>query len=464
MNIEATAFAPASVGNIGVGFDILGHTIAGPGDRATVRRIVTRKVRIATIHRSTVELPLEPERNTAGAALIAMLDALKPAFGFEIELDKGIAFGSGMGGSAASCVAALVAANALLDEPLSVEALYPFALAGEAAASGGHHGDNVGPMLLGGVVLATHDRLVRVPVPMHWYCVLVHPDTALETRHAREALQGGYALTDFISQSANLALVLSGCHFSDPDLVRAGLRDVLIEPRRAPLIPGFFRVKQAALDHGALGASISGAGPSVFAWFESEVAAEARRSRPCAPASPMPDWPARVSSRRSTGPRRAWCDEVPSARAAANAMSRLSAAIAAGLAADGGLYVPDALPRFEARDFDEALRLCPPSPQRLLAPFFSGDALAAIWTPSAWTPSRSRRRCGRWPRRTTICSSCSMARPRRSRISARASSPPACGGMPRDSRAAADDPRRHLGRYRCSRRCGVSPACRVSAS
>ena len=270
----ATAFAPASVGNIGVGFDILGHTIAGPGDRATVRRIDTPKVRIKSIRRSTVALPLEPERNTAGAALIALHAALKPPFGFEIELDKGIAFGSGMGGSAASCVAALIAANALLEQPLAAKDLYPYALAGEAVASGGYHGDNVGPMLLGGIVLATPDRLVQIAAPAAWYCVLVHPDATLETRHAREALKGSYALTEFIGQSANLALVLHGCHLGDAALVRAGLRDVLIEPRRAPLIPGFARVKQAALHHGAMGASISGAGPSVFAWFESEIAAE----------------------------------------------------------------------------------------------------------------------------------------------------------------------------------------------
>jgi homoserine kinase len=287
MRTEATAFAPASVGNIGVGFDILGHTIAGPGDRATVRRIESPKVRIATIRRITdsvtrpdyigsikVELPLDAPRNTAGAALIAMRDALKTPFGFEIELDKGIAFGSGMGGSAASAVAALIAANALLDKPLPPEKLYPFALAGEHVASGGFHGDNVGPMLLGGIVLATPDRLVRVPAPAAWHCVLVHPDATLETRRSREALRGTYALTEFIAQSTNLAMVLHGCHKGDPDIVRAGLRDVLIEPRRAPLIPGFTRVKQAALDHAALGASISGAGPSVFAWFESEVAAE----------------------------------------------------------------------------------------------------------------------------------------------------------------------------------------------
>ena len=271
---EATAFAPASVGNIGVGFDILGHTIAGPGDRATVRRIGVPKVRIATIHRSTVALPLEPERNTAGAALIALHAALHLSYGFEIELDKGIAFGSGMGGSAASCVAALVAANALLDAPLEAKDLYPFALAGEAVASGGYHGDNVGPMLLGGIVLATADRLVPISAPAEWHCVLVHPDATLETRRAREALKGSYALTEFIAQSTNLALFLHGCHSGDADLVRAGLRDILIEPRRAPLVPGFARVKQAALDHAALGSSISGAGPSVFAWFETEVAAE----------------------------------------------------------------------------------------------------------------------------------------------------------------------------------------------
>ena len=271
---EATAFAPASVGNIGVGFDILGHTIAGPGDRATVRRIDAQRVRIAAIRNCAVELPLEAGRNTAGAALIALCEALRTPFGFEIELDKGIAFGSGMGGSAASCVAALVAANALLDRPLRPEDLYPFALAGEAVASGGYHGDNVGAMLLGGIVLATRDRLVRVPAPAEWHCVLVHPDATLETRRAREVLRGAYALTEFIGQSANLSLVLAGCHQGDAELVRAGLSDVLVEPRRAPLIPGFARVKQAALDHGALGASISGAGPSVFAWFESEVEAE----------------------------------------------------------------------------------------------------------------------------------------------------------------------------------------------
>ena len=275
MKTTATAFSPASVGNVGVGFDILGHVITGVGDTVTVRRIDAPEVRIAAIRGTTIDLPKDAPGNTAGASLIALCEALGLPFGFEIEIDKGIPLGSGMGGSAASCVAALVAANELLDTPLSREALYPFALTGEAVASGGRHGDNLGPMLLGGLVLSTAERLVRIAVPDAWHSVLVHPDAILETRRAREALKGDYALGEFVSQSANLALVLAGCHAGDAALVRAGLRDVLVEPRRAPLIAGFDAAKQAALQAGAMGASISGAGPSVFGWFETRAQAEA---------------------------------------------------------------------------------------------------------------------------------------------------------------------------------------------
>jgi len=246
-SIEARAFAPASVGNVGVGFDILGHAIEGVGDTVTVRRIAEPVVRIHAIRGTTEDLPRGAEDNTAGAALIALR-------------------------------AALVAANALLPQPLSREALYPFALTGEAVASGGRHGDNLGPMLLGGLVLSTADRLVPVPVPAAWHSLLVHPNAVLETRRARAALQGHYALGAFVAQSANLALVLSGCFTSDAALVRAGLRDVLVEPRRAGLIAGFAAARDAALNAGAMGASISGAGPSVFAWFEQRDAALAAQA------------------------------------------------------------------------------------------------------------------------------------------------------------------------------------------
>lgn len=274
----ARAFAPASVGNIGVGFDLLGHAIDGPRDIAIVRRIDAPDVRIDAIRGDVAgvdALPLDAERNTAGRALIALREALALPHGFALELDKGIPLGSGLGGSAASCVAALIAANALLDAPLSRDALYPFALQGEAVASGSLHGDNVAPMLLGGVVLATQERMIPLPVPSWLHSVVVHPDQVLETRRARAALSEPYPLSQFVAQSTHLALFLTGLQRGDARMIREGLQDVLVEPRRAPLIPGFAAVKQAALDHDALGASISGAGPSVFAWFASKAKAEA---------------------------------------------------------------------------------------------------------------------------------------------------------------------------------------------
>lgn len=264
----AVAFAPASIGNVAVGFDILGQSLEGPGDRATVRRTKDGQVRILAIRGMVKNLPLDPHRNTAGRALLGMI-AKRPGVGFELELDKGIPLGSGMGGSAASAVAALVAANALLPEPLTIDELYDLAMDGEAAASGSRHGDNVAPMLLGGLVIAPAEGMpIRIPVPPNLFCVLVHPHFELATRTARAALTGSYELHDFVKQSEALALFLTGCFTNDLSLIRRGLRDILVEPRRAPLIPGFAAVKQAALDHGALGASISGAGPSVFGWFD----------------------------------------------------------------------------------------------------------------------------------------------------------------------------------------------------
>lgn len=278
MTLSATAFAPASVGNIGVGFDLLGHAVDGPRDIATVRRIEAPLVRIDAIRGAVAgvdQLPLEAARNTAGGALIALREALSLPYGFALELEKGIPLGSGLGGSAASCVAALVAANALLDVPRSREALYGFSLDGEALASGSRHGDNVAPMLLGGVAMATATRALTLPAPDWLHAVVVHPDQVLETRRSRAVLADPYPLHAIVEQTAHLAQFLLGLQRGDADLIRDGLRDVLVEPRRAPLIPGFDRVKAAALDHAALGASISGGGPSVFAWFASRAAAEA---------------------------------------------------------------------------------------------------------------------------------------------------------------------------------------------
>jgi len=272
--VEARAFAPGSVGNIGVGFDLLGHSMIGVRDVAIVRRIDEPVVRIRAIRGNSAgagSLPLQAERNTAGQALIALRAQLGLAHGFELEIEKGIPLGSGLGGSAASCVAALVAANAV---PLPREALYPFALDGESVSSGSRHGDNVAPMLLGGVVMATATRMIPLSAPDWLHAVVVHPDQVLETRRARAVLADPYPLPVIVEQSAHLALFLTGLQRGDAGLIREGLVDLLVEPRRAPLIPGFAQVKAAALDHRALGASISGGGPSVFAWFGSKADAE----------------------------------------------------------------------------------------------------------------------------------------------------------------------------------------------
>jgi homoserine kinase len=274
----ARAFAPGSVGNIGVGFDLLGHTIEGVRDVVLVRRIDEPTVRIRAIRGDGTgadTLPLDAARNTAGQALVALRAHLGLAHGFELELEKGIPLGSGLGGSAASCVAALVAANALLDAPLSREALYPFALDGESVSTGSRQGDNVAPMLLGGVVLATTTRMIPLAVPAWLHAVVVHPDQVLETRRARAVLADPYPLSVVVEHGAHLALLLTGLQRGDAGLIREGLQDVLVEPRRAPLIPGFAQVKSAALDHAALGASISGGGPSMFAWFASKAEADA---------------------------------------------------------------------------------------------------------------------------------------------------------------------------------------------
>jgi homoserine kinase len=273
---QARAFSPASVANVAVGFDILGHALVGVGDTVTVRLLDADTVRIVAIRGSEHALPRVPQQNTASAALLALKRHAGIRLGFEIEIDKGIPYGSGMGGSAASAVAALVAANALLDVPLPLDALYHAALEGEAVSSGSRHGDNVAPMLLGGLALAVGEQApLRLQVPAELHCALVHPNWVVETRSARQALAGDYALADFVTQSGHLALLLTGCQRGDPELIAAGLHDVLIEPRRAGLMPGFAAVKQAAMLAGALGASISGAGPSVFAWCWGEDSAQA---------------------------------------------------------------------------------------------------------------------------------------------------------------------------------------------
>lgn len=272
--IEVKAFAPASVGNVAVGFDLIGHSLHGLGDTVTVRRTDAAGVLDIEIRGCEDALPTDPERNTAGRAIQSLLAHCGSDCGVDIIIEKGIPLAAGLGGSAASAVAAVVAVNRLLDFGLDAQALYPHALAGEAVASGAAHGDNVGPQLLGGLVLCLADRLVPLPVPDGLIAAVVHPHCRVATREARALLAAPFELGEVTAQQANLALVLSGCYAGDLERIARGLEDVLIEPRRSHLIPGFETVKRAALDHGAMGCSISGAGPSVFAWFPARTTAD----------------------------------------------------------------------------------------------------------------------------------------------------------------------------------------------
>jgi len=265
----ATAFAPASVGNVAIGFDILGFSVNTLGDRATVRRTAEPGVRIKAIRGVVQDLPLQPEKNTAGRALMAMLESVRPSFGFELELEKGIPLSSGLGGSAASAVAAVVAANAVLPQPRSQLDLLRYAMQGEAVASGSMHVDNIAPSLYGGLVLTVgidHPRVKQIPVPPTVRAVIVHPHMFLSTRQARAILRGSVEMKDFVWQTANLAGFISGCYTDDLDMIRESFEDVVIEPQRAALIPGFAEARRAAISAGALGCSISGAGPTMFAW------------------------------------------------------------------------------------------------------------------------------------------------------------------------------------------------------
>jgi homoserine kinase len=276
---DVTAFAPATVANVGIGFDILGHTVEAVGDRVRIRRIEEPVVRIRAITGVAGELPIEPMNNTAGRAVQAMHTALGLNHGFELDIDKGIPLSSGMGGSAASAVAAVVAANALLELPIPRIQLLKFAMEGEIVASGSAHIDNIAPCLFGGLVLTVgidNPRVKQIPVPPSLRCVLVHPHMFLGTREARAILKTEITRSDFIWQSANLAGFISGCYSNDLDMIRDSFNDVIIEPQRHTLIPGFKDVQRGAMSAGALGCSISGAGPTIFAWAEIQQAEAVR--------------------------------------------------------------------------------------------------------------------------------------------------------------------------------------------
>lgn len=273
---SATAFAPATCANVGVGFDILGFAFAGVGDEVTLTRRNDDRVIIEQIE-GNAAIPTVATQNVASVVVQALCRDLALTNGFSIAIKKGIPLGSGMGGSAASTVAALVALNTFLETPLTPHELIPYALLGEEVATGHQHYDNIVACLLGGFVLVYGTdpfAVVNLPVP-DLHCVIVHPHFRLDTKDARNALSKTVSLKDYVRQSAHLAAFIASLYRNDYELLRQSLQDILIEPARAALIPGFYAVKLAALTAGALGAGLSGSGPSLFAFAANAVDAAA---------------------------------------------------------------------------------------------------------------------------------------------------------------------------------------------
>ena len=276
----ARAFAPATVANVICGFDIFGLAVEAPGDEVVAHYHEAPGVSITRITGDGGKLPRVSGANTASAAAHALLASLGVRHGVALEIHKRMPLGSGLGSSAASAVASVVAVNALLGEPLSRRALLPFALAGERVSCGGEsaHADNVAPALLGGFVLIRgYDPLdvISLPAPARLWVALAHPDLVVRTRDARAALPEMVPLRLAVAQWGNAAGLVAGLFLDDDALIARSLHDVIVEPARARLIPGYADARQAALDAGALGCGISGAAPSMFALTTSRAVAEA---------------------------------------------------------------------------------------------------------------------------------------------------------------------------------------------
>ena len=259
-------FCPGTIANVSCGFDVLGLSLAGVGDYMTVTQTATKGITISEILGQ--DLPLETTQNVAGVAGLALLEALESDAGFDIKIDKRIKAGSGIGSSAASSAGAVWAINHLLGNPFTTKELIPFAMEGERLASGVAHADNVAPALLGGFTLVrSTDPLdvISLPSPGELYATVIHPQIEIKTADSRRILKSNLSLKDAITQWGNLGGLVAGLYREDYELIGRSLQDVVIEPIRSILIPGFTEIKEAALNAGALGGGISGSGPSVFA-------------------------------------------------------------------------------------------------------------------------------------------------------------------------------------------------------
>ena len=273
---SVTVHSPATLSNLGCGFDVFGLALTAPYDTIRLTRSTEPGVRIR--HLDPYNLPTEPTRNVAGVALLELMKEVPEALGFDVEITKGIKPGSGVGSSSASAVGAVVAANALLGNRFTKMQLVEFAMAGEVVASGARHADNIAPAIFGGftVVRAVEPALdiIALPAPPLWVAV-VHPQIELKTSDSRRVLPATVPLSLAVRQWANVAGLVAGFMTADYDLIGRSLDDYIVEPARLPLIPGLAEARKQALAAGAIGGGISGSGPSIFMLNKTEETAQA---------------------------------------------------------------------------------------------------------------------------------------------------------------------------------------------
>lgn len=269
-------FAPATVANVACGFDVLGFAVANPGDEVILKLKSKPGVEITSITGDEGRLSKDSEKNTVGVSINHFLNHIQSKQGVSIILNKKMPLGSGLGSSAASAVAGVFAVNELIGSPMKQEDLLPFAMEGERLACGSAHADNVAPSLLGGFVLIRSYQpldVIKIPTPAGLYCTIIHPHVEVQTKDARDILRKNIPMTSAIVQWGNVGGLIAGLMMSDYGLIGRSMQDVIVEPVRAILIPGFNEVKEAALQAGAIGCGISGSGPSLFALSKSEATA-----------------------------------------------------------------------------------------------------------------------------------------------------------------------------------------------
>ena len=270
---SVTIHSPATIANIVCGFDILGMALNEPYDVMEIT--LSQKPGVTIQHKDNFGLSVIPEQNVAGVALLELLKENKTENGFDLVIEKRIKPGSGLGSSAASAAGAVVGANILLDNIFSNEDLVRFAMAGEKLASGVKHADNISPCIYGGITLIRSIfplDIVKLPAP-DLFVAIVHPQIEVKTSDAREILRKEVLLKDAIKQWGNIAGLVTGLLQNDHSLIGRSLEDVIIEPVRSMLIPGFDEVKKKSMEAGALGGGIAGSGPSIFMLCKGEQAA-----------------------------------------------------------------------------------------------------------------------------------------------------------------------------------------------